>query len=279
MAHLRTFQTGPRASFTQQLLNEVAAARVCLLNSEAKAAYDQMLEGALSATAEPPRSDSATPPEPPPTAPEQEDTRQPPARQSPTMLSWVVAFSVVLLVAVGLGAGIARYAMDYEFGDPGDELTTFELSEERRKEVAAEEHAPVLIYQEADGGIHFTATVAQLHGPTLRRRLMNDVDVITDWESMDDWVSWKFKVVKLPPQGVFQVQVTYAAKPEADGGTFVLAVGDHETECEIRGTGQPVTDEHFLAVPRNGEQTLTLRPKSKPSQRLMTLKSVTFVFP
>ncbi len=42
-AHLRTFQGGKHGPITQRLLNEVAAARVCLLNAAQKAAYDQKL--------------------------------------------------------------------------------------------------------------------------------------------------------------------------------------------------------------------------------------------
>jgi len=45
MAHLRTFQIGPYAHLSQKLLNEVAAAKVCLLNPEKKAAYDKFLGG------------------------------------------------------------------------------------------------------------------------------------------------------------------------------------------------------------------------------------------
>ncbi|MGO9114455.1 MAG: hypothetical protein ACLP9L_35000 [Thermoguttaceae bacterium] len=43
MAHLRTFQTGPRWVFSQKLLNEVAVAKVCLLNPQNKTAYDRWL--------------------------------------------------------------------------------------------------------------------------------------------------------------------------------------------------------------------------------------------
>lgn len=43
MAHLRTFQTGKRDELTQRLLNEVAAAKVCLLDPVKKAAYDAAL--------------------------------------------------------------------------------------------------------------------------------------------------------------------------------------------------------------------------------------------
>jgi hypothetical protein len=49
MAHLRTFQTGKHAAASQRLLNEVAAARVCLLKPEKKAAYDRALREQLAA--------------------------------------------------------------------------------------------------------------------------------------------------------------------------------------------------------------------------------------
>ncbi|MBN1589237.1 MAG: hypothetical protein JW888_06965 [Pirellulales bacterium] len=50
MSHLRTFQTGPHGATSQQLLNEVAGARVCLLHAEKKAAYDEWLRQAMAKT-------------------------------------------------------------------------------------------------------------------------------------------------------------------------------------------------------------------------------------
>ena len=49
MSHLRTFQTGQYAALSQKLLNEVAAARICLLNAAKKAEYDEKLQGQLAA--------------------------------------------------------------------------------------------------------------------------------------------------------------------------------------------------------------------------------------
>lgn len=43
MAHVRTFQTGPHSAESQKLLNELAAARHCLLDPAMKAAYDRAL--------------------------------------------------------------------------------------------------------------------------------------------------------------------------------------------------------------------------------------------
>jgi len=43
MAHLHSFQSGEQGLLSQRLLNEVAAARVCLLSPERRAKYDQQL--------------------------------------------------------------------------------------------------------------------------------------------------------------------------------------------------------------------------------------------
>jgi len=74
MAHLRTFQTGKHSADSQRLLNEVAAARICLLSDEKKAAYDEELRRRIStATPLPPIPLPPPPPtsdHPPSSAPE-----------------------------------------------------------------------------------------------------------------------------------------------------------------------------------------------------------------
>ncbi len=52
MAHIRTFQTGPYSEWSQKLLNEIAAAKLCLLNPEKKAEYDARLRAQLGAQAQ-----------------------------------------------------------------------------------------------------------------------------------------------------------------------------------------------------------------------------------
>ena len=49
MAHVRTFQTGRHSKESQQLLNELAAARVCLLDPGKKADYDRRLKSKTDA--------------------------------------------------------------------------------------------------------------------------------------------------------------------------------------------------------------------------------------
>lgn len=63
MGHLRTYQTGKFAQFSQKLLNEVAAAKVCLLNPAKKRAYDEILHHRLEAE----KALAPSAPSPPPT--------------------------------------------------------------------------------------------------------------------------------------------------------------------------------------------------------------------
>ena len=48
MAHVRTFQSGRHGALSQQILNELAAARLCLLSPEKKTAYDEQLRAKMS---------------------------------------------------------------------------------------------------------------------------------------------------------------------------------------------------------------------------------------
>lgn len=47
MAHVRTFQSGRHQALSQQILNELANARLCLLNAPRKAEYDEQLRAKL----------------------------------------------------------------------------------------------------------------------------------------------------------------------------------------------------------------------------------------
>ena len=49
MAHIRSFQAGPHSALSQKILNEIAAARICLLNTAKKAEYDEQLRNQLAA--------------------------------------------------------------------------------------------------------------------------------------------------------------------------------------------------------------------------------------
>jgi hypothetical protein len=71
MAYIRSFQSGKHSQLSQKLLNEIAAARVCLLNGAKKSDYDRTLRARLAQTAsgtdeeEPIQASAATSPDDP----------------------------------------------------------------------------------------------------------------------------------------------------------------------------------------------------------------------
>lgn len=104
MTLLRTFQTGKHTADSQRLLNEVASARVTLLNPDKKAAYDQQLQTWLAPTAPPPlQPPVAVPSNSPPSAWPLELER--PARQTRTRRRLPVLLgTIAVAVAATVGA-------------------------------------------------------------------------------------------------------------------------------------------------------------------------------
>ncbi len=69
MAHVQTYKNGPHADLSQKLLNEISAAKLCLLKPERRKAYDEQLRQKVGiAAAQPAKaaaSGAATAPKPP----------------------------------------------------------------------------------------------------------------------------------------------------------------------------------------------------------------------
>ena len=64
MAHVRSYQRGKHVQLSQQLLNELSAAKLCLLDATKKAQYDAQLKVARPAAAVPPPAVPTRPPRP-----------------------------------------------------------------------------------------------------------------------------------------------------------------------------------------------------------------------
>ncbi len=59
MAHVRSYQLGPYSALSQKILNELAAARTCLLNAERKAVYDEQLRENAASGQPPAQADAS----------------------------------------------------------------------------------------------------------------------------------------------------------------------------------------------------------------------------
>ncbi|MFO0901819.1 MAG: hypothetical protein U0939_02395 [Pirellulales bacterium] len=90
MVHLRSFQNSKQALLSQRLLNEVSAARLCLLDPQKRTAYDAQLREKL-ATAPPDGPTSAPSAAPPPTAPPVAPSIPPPPPAPPPVAAPVAA--------------------------------------------------------------------------------------------------------------------------------------------------------------------------------------------
>ncbi len=129
MNHVRTFQGGQHAATSQQLLNELSAARLCLLDEEQKQVYDEQLQARLSATHSSQELPVATPQLPvaqevaevstPQRAPRRSRRRRQRRNARESQLAWTVVLFVVvaLLVCVSIGIFIYRSQRSDESSD------------------------------------------------------------------------------------------------------------------------------------------------------------------
>ncbi len=112
MAHIRSFQAGQHSALSQKILNEISAARICLLNPQKKAAYDAKLRQELAlkqpvASADPPRIELGFDVSPRPRPPVHKAS---PQTQWPSwqIVAAIAAVAILLFVAVAaifLGGG------------------------------------------------------------------------------------------------------------------------------------------------------------------------------
>ncbi|WP_145054566.1 hypothetical protein [Lignipirellula cremea] len=110
MMHVRSFQNGKQAQFSQRILNEISAARIVLLDPEKKVAYDRQLQAALAnrGTAPAPTRESpvaASPPSPVASQPIAPVVRPAPRPVRKTNLLLPLIAGGVVGVAVLLGIG------------------------------------------------------------------------------------------------------------------------------------------------------------------------------
>jgi hypothetical protein len=286
MALLRSFQNGPRGRLTQHLLNEVAAAKLCLINGPARAAYDAMLVGLASVTDAPPLATSPAQRVPPALSQSNAQQRESlaaiviesggeyvaevrNARKSTGMRFSSAVLIVAVLVIAAIGSYVIRQVVAERSQNSGPWVDVADGS--GKTDFADGDGAlsipiaePVVIFQEADGSVNFSPSVANLKSDSVRLETEGITDFLTGWRSVDDAAVWKCKIIKLPPNGVFRVLITYRATTQADAGSFTIAINGREKTCQVRGTGEFVTDETHLAVTQTGEHSMELRSLQLP---------------
>ena len=298
MRHVRSFQTGPRGKFTQQLLNELATAKLCLLSIEARARYDAALKPVEPQTA----VDFG--PLPPPvvvggqTAVAVEPTAPPIASQPKPAATTVTddfdelekaqpALSRLVLIGI-IAGGIAVVAIVVwaigrsRSGDEPNNGNVAETQTDNAKDTSVKPILPkeIVISQEANGDVHFPASVAGLSGQTAKLETQGSEQVVTNWIKVEEQLTWKFKLVRLGDRGQFKVEVTYKTAEDAEGSQYELLLDDKQLKIRnviVTDTPGGVTRDAFYVVVRSsGSHTLVMRPVKITGTQLMDFESIRF---
>jgi hypothetical protein len=282
MAHVRAFQTGPRAEFTQQLLNELAAAKVRLLNPAAKQQYDAALADAISLGDGAFSPDLLPPLDEPPAvevAPRGDRidvhvqttslTRSPSRGFDPWMLGWWIPLG-------GSAIALTAAAVWFIAQNPSGSGAAVQGQAPRSRSSEPPPRSPVVVRQEANGDVLLSCTVAEMQG-NVQRQFDGTAQVLTGWSSFEDSAEWSFRLTQLPSQGIFRVLVTYRADAAAGGARYALRVDDESRVREILVGRGEVVDEFYLAVPRTGLHRMTVQ-LSDPSPSF-ALKAIALSFP
>lgn len=315
MKLIRQYQAGPRGMYTQKLLNELARAKICLLNPVSKPAYDQALHQILypppivpSATAAPPKpkrrledimppgwdgSDYAPPEAVPPPLPVShyqpaayssavgvESPRgDKPKKQSPIAL---IAGLMGLVGVIGvLAALLVGRLLTVQTELPGD----FEVKMPQQPEPPPKPQPPpveappteaIVVLQEGSGEVNLTPATALVEGQ-LEREVLGTGEVLVHWSSPADAAEWQFKLVK---PGFFELELQYVSHPSLAGKLAKVGWGETSKELKLReprGETVILRESHIILIKRSGENTLTFRPAEPWPEDAFRLVSIRLI--
>lgn len=274
MAHVRTFQAGPHSALSQQILNELAAARIALLDPQKKAAYDRELRRSLSPAAAPAPRPAPAPAAPvpipvapleqgsPPAASRRSTNASPrPARRRPMRSSfagsWMAAAATLLIGVLIAGAAIYRFQKrpraDIAGNRPGEQRQSADQStggsqagsatsqggsSERPNNSSRQGVAPSLVSSEGESA---TASPGAID---LLAKINPDTDAAYGrWEKRGDRLlapGTAFARLEIPfePPEEYELTGTVECDSHADGFCLGLVVGNAQTTLIVDGANQ-----------------------------------------
>jgi hypothetical protein len=294
MTLIRSFQMGPRAPFTQKLLNELSAARGCLLNPQSNLAYDAELARYVAAQmaawqtgpSAPHDLQSIEPTPPPlPTLPPPANCPNPthlPAEIAPpdggrrlrnASILGLIAVAAVMLAVAGWALRPGPRAPQSKQAASAPRLVQGRESNPDRQPEAR--LPPSVVSQPTSGELMFPPQAAGLAGNVVVETIGAQPQQAR-WTSDEDQAVWQFHLKK---PGFFHVELVYATAA-ADDAELDLRIGDWRKVCSLRSAGgldQFVTDIYPLALSQSGIHRLTIRPLSHPEGDWFALRTIRLV--
>jgi len=300
MQHVRTFQLGKRAQASQEILNELASARVCLLSPESKARYDAALAEWLAAKLPvpppvlPPEAPPLLQPQPRSLLPGEETVRgaaatssaaafpQPTRPRRPQYTGWLIIACVVMVTIGALVVLRIRQRPQHgtleDVADVQPTTTVPEVNESGSAHLGGKTVTvpSEVVQQDKDGNVRLPPDRGRVTGPTLKLA----GETTADWRSKDDRIAWQFLVSK---PGIFRVVVTYAADASSGGGEALVSLSGRPRPLtlSVRNTGGSesfVSDElsPMVRINKADRYSLTITAAQIPGGQLMALRGVEF---
>jgi len=280
MAWVRSFQVGPHGRFTQKLLNDLSAAKVCLLSPQAKAAYDEELARALSAALQPRQVLPPTLPRvvtPPPIAGQTtQESAGEVADPQPAAPWWGIILAITAATLAVLVVVLAWGVMNHRWKPRPAPTANTPVPEPETPDPEAIADQPTLPLQEGSGEVTLAATTAQLVGG-VELRHVGTTAVLGNWTTADAAARWRFRLIQ---PGFFQVELKYATAAEAAGSAVEISVGTDSKSCELRASGgldKFLTDTLTFALPASGEHTLEVAPQHQLGGDWLVVESVRLI--
>jgi WD40 repeat protein len=215
MIHVRSFQSGKYSKLSQQILNELSSARVCLLNPDKKARYDAELRAKLVVVGPPLPPGLPLPPLPvgeivssDPLAPAEEPPFSPlaaPARRTTTRRSKgkknTISGTVIGFAVAGVGAAVVIVFLMFSGGSTPE---------------------PHRLSADSDRGE--SATISHSHDHALKHASSSETANKTDLPSKPTYTAFP-NVIPAPPEGLPdhtpQPREGIPAKPKDDASASV----------------------------------------------------------
>jgi hypothetical protein len=297
MTLVRSYQVGPRGRYTQRVLNELSAAKVCLTTPAAKAAYDESLRvrdlpvaaaaAMMSLPVPPPVAPPLAPPVlPPPLASRlptleidsgESDEHEPDsqfAEPGPWWRPMVGLVGAALLVL----AGVTVWAITAGLNRPSASAVVNlpESPDDLPPDPSPPEPLAIVQQQEASGEIRLALTTAELTGGVE----LVEADAgpeLRNWQAEDARSTWQIALVE---PGFFQVELVYATTAGIADSSLQVTVGEQTKRCSLRDSGGLdtfLTDSYTIALRKSGKHTLVLESSTLPAAGDLVVRSVRLV--
>jgi len=137
---------------------------------------------------------------------------------------------------------------------------------------AVEGRKPIVTPEQGD--VRLFAKDARVHAETMRYEPQPNKNVLGYWTKASDWADWTFDV---PRAGTYEIEIQQGCGSGSGGAEVAVEVGGETFTFTVQDTGhfqqmiqRTIGQVQFAA----GEQTLAIKPQSKPGVAVMDLRRV-----